>query len=331
MALPAGGGGPFVESELRTPHIYTARMTQICGMTFLMNCDTRSYYKINRQIHRCQGGGVFHAFKADCDEHEIFLTEDEISIKCIQTDRIPDMDDDPWAEIRALCHIHQQDYNDKLRFIVDFLECLQDEDRNLFIVSEFCNQGPLIESLAEVNVREVFRDLVEGLVVVHQAGICHHDLSPENIMLCHDPELQRTVPKIIDFGMSLASTLDDQGRYELVVPTGARGKIPYMAPEMFANKEPFDGFKADVFSLGCILLVMALNHPTPWVMPHPGDMNYSKICVQGNLAGFLQECNFTLPLPNPDCFFDLISALLNANPSHRPSAQQILEHRWLRE
>jgi hypothetical protein len=154
---------PLVAGELPTPHIYAAKMTQICGMTFLMNCDTQSYYKINRQLESCQGGGgIFHAFRADCTENELLLTEDEISIKCIATNRLSEMNDDPWAEIRALCHIRQQDYNDKLRFIVDILECLQDENQNLFIVSEFCNRGPLIESLAEVNVREVFQDLVEG-------------------------------------------------------------------------------------------------------------------------------------------------------------------------
>jgi len=331
MALPASGL-PLVAGQLPLPQIYAAEMTQICGMTFLKNCDTQSYYKINRQIRMCQGGGVFHAFKADCAENEILLTEDEITIKCIQASRISEMDDDPWAEIRALSRIRAQNYNERLRFIVDMLECLQDDQQNLFIVSEFCNRGPLIESLTKVNVREIFKDLVEGVLEVHQAGICHHDLSPENIMLCFDPELQRVVPKIIDFGMSMAAPLNGHGQAELVTPPGARGKIPYMSPEMFMNQaqqKPFDGFKADIFSLGCILLVMVLNHPTPWAIPHPGDKNYSRICEQGDIAGFLQEQNFEVPVPNRAMFFELASALLRPNPDQRPSAREILDHGWL--
>ena len=73
---------------------------------------------------------------------------------------------------------------------------------------------------------------------MHNAHIYHRDLKPENILF--DVNYN---PKICDFSLSSvnANNLNDYV-----------GSIGYVAPEILQSV-PYDGFKADIFSLGQLL------------------------------------------------------------------------------
>lgn len=78
---------------------------------------------------------------------------------------------------------------------------------NLNVVMPFCGSGDLFELLQESQAtgqgfsedvaRYWFRQIVAGMQHLHSRGICHRDLSPENIMIDHDNSL------IIDMGMAI--------------------------------------------------------------------------------------------------------------------------------
>jgi TPR repeat protein len=115
------------------------------------------------------------------------------------------------------------------------------------------NKNPAIRERQE-EALEYFRQVCIGTMAVHQAGLVHLDLKPENIMLVKD------VAKISDFGfsqdfMSLASGPP------VAWPVGG-GTAEYMAPEqMMAARFKDVGHEADIYALGCILFELVDGHP----------------------------------------------------------------------
>ncbi len=113
---------------------------------------------------------------------------------------------------------------------------------------------PLPEAL------RLFRAMVAGVRHAHAAGFVHRDLKPSNVLLSRDDE-GRWVPRVADFG--IAKSLDDppESRGAGLTRTGmAMGTPRYMAPEQFRDARSVDR-RADVYSLGCILLELLTGVP----------------------------------------------------------------------
>lgn len=99
---------------------------------------------------------------------------------------------------------------------------------------------------SEVTAEEIkryFLAVVEGIEALHKKGLRHGDVKLENLFITEDYQL-----KIGDLGF-VAET------EELVRSYLATHK--YCAPEIIDLK-PFDGVKADMFSLGVVLFVLLL-------------------------------------------------------------------------
>lgn len=84
------------------------------------------------------------------------------------------------------------------------------------------------------------RQICQGLQAVHQAGILHHDLKPENVLL--EPTGNA---RLMDFGIARLLDVDR--------PSGEKssGTPYYMAPEQLEGGEV--DVRADIFSLGILL------------------------------------------------------------------------------
>jgi len=107
--------------------------------------------------------------------------------------------EDPIKELSAGQYLSQRPD----RNVIRFLECLQDEN-HVYSVMEFCPGGELYEYI-EANgaqredvARGLFSQLLSGVAHLRSMGVCHRDLSLENVLILSDGEC-----KIIDFGMSL--------------------------------------------------------------------------------------------------------------------------------
>eukprot|EP00808_Paulinella_micropora_P018298 g11635.t1 len=145
-----------------------------------------------------------------------------------------------------------------------------------------------------VQVRSIFRQLLSALCHVHQHGIAHLDVSPENVLVEHTTA-EDILVRLCDFGASrsypnplspLSGTLC--GRFPPPATTDRLpGKLGYMPPEVYA-RAGFDGEKADVWSLGITLIVLLTgNMPFRKACPH-NDINFGILATTGLLPGCIQ-------------------------------------------
>lgn len=94
--------------------------------------------------------------------------------------------------------------------------------------------------------------IADGMQAVHDAGVIHRDLKPQNILMTEEDQ-----PKVTDFG--LARVADDSFLSE----TGDFGGTwAYMSPEQVTAKRMGLDHRTDVFSLGIVLYeLLTLRRP----------------------------------------------------------------------
>lgn len=86
--------------------------------------------------------------------------------------------------------------------------------------NDFLKTFPSIEQISEV-----LRGVLQGLAYLHQNGIVHRDIKPQNILI--DKQGNRTITKIADFGLAKRLTANQSASVHLM------GTMEYMAPEQF--------------------------------------------------------------------------------------------------
>ncbi|KIK99295.1 hypothetical protein PAXRUDRAFT_132408, partial [Paxillus rubicundulus Ve08.2h10] len=111
----------------------------------------------------------------------------------------------------------------------------------------------------------VFRQICNGVAYLHSLGLAHRDLKLDNCVLT-----QGDVVKLIDFGTAVVfaypgSAMGGSGPGSSASATGIVGSDPYLAPEVLSG-ETYDPRKADVWSVGVILVCMILRR-FPWAAP----------------------------------------------------------------
>ncbi|RNF00358.1 putative protein kinase [Trypanosoma rangeli] len=141
------------------------------------------------------------------------------------------------------------------RNIVQLVEILESPN-NYYIILEPVLGGDVCNliasqdgSLAEEVVAGLFFQLLAGVRACHQNGVAHRDLKPDNLLLTED-----NVLKISDFGLS---RLHKQSNFHAEIDEYAHtltGTLAYVAPEVFGLT--YDAFKADIWSMGCILYAL---------------------------------------------------------------------------
>lgn len=240
------------------------------------------------------------------------------------------------------------------------LDLISDE-RNLYSIMPYCDGGELFERLdlnerfSEDEARYWMDQVLNGLENLQKMGICHRDMSLENLLVHKDGAL------IIDMGMclripycdddplSLAASFDNMKmngghivpqqqqqsalsrdpitgrlrRRSLIRPQGTCGKWIYMSPEIYRNEEPFDGFAVDMWAAGVILFLMLTGFP-PWERACRSDERFHYMSG-GYLVQMLTEWDIGL---SSDAM-DLLQRMLFLDPKDRLSLEQVRAHPWM--
>ncbi len=138
---------------------------------------------------------------------------------------------------------------------------LENHGRQLVLVREYFPGRTLSEYAAGrmLPIEEIYHlitALVETLNAMHQSGIVHGNLNPDNLLL--DPELMQL--KLIGFSCAKFITqLDD----DTEPPVISVGDIDYLAPEQSGRMNRGVDGRADIYALGVILFEL-LTGRTPF-------------------------------------------------------------------
>lgn len=199
---------------------------------------------------------------------------------------------------------------------VQFLESFEDDD-SVSIVMECIQHGDLGKHLwrprTEVDAILITTQLLEGLVIMHNLGITHRDLRPENIFVA---SLSPILVKIGDFGISKRVQNNDT-----VLRTQC-GMTAYMAPEVHTvDDHGHTGYTnaVDIWSLGCVVHKI-LTGQTPfttadfWRYVH-GLMTFP---MQHLEAQHVSESGV-----------NFIKSLMKKDAGSRPSAGEARKAAWL--
>nr|CAD7430327.1 unnamed protein product [Timema monikensis] len=127
--------------------------------------------------------------------------------------------------------------------------------------------------------------------------------------------LKNSKLKLADFGLS---KFLKNGSYTMNTLCGTVG---YCAPEILLNKE-YD-LSVDLWSVGVVMYIMLCGYEPFW--DDAGEIGMCKRVVEG-------EFEFSSPWWDDisDSAKDLISQLLQLEPSSRPTASEALEHPWVK-
>uniref|UniRef100_A0A2N9F0V7 non-specific serine/threonine protein kinase n=1 Tax=Fagus sylvatica TaxID=28930 RepID=A0A2N9F0V7_FAGSY len=158
---------------------------------------------------------------------------------------------------------------------------------------------------------KLMRDVVSGLVHLHELGIIHRDLKPHNVLIIKERSL---CAKLSDMGISkrLVGDMSSLGHHatgkhsHLVILSG------WQAPEQLLHGRQTRA--VDLFGLGCVLFFCITGGRHPFGDSLERDINI----VKNQMDLFLVE-----HIPE---VVHLISRLLNPDPELRPKALEVLHH-----
>lgn len=134
-------------------------------------------------------------------------------------------------------------------------------NNTLFLVLDYCKGGelksyinrPKLNLSFEVK-QEILRQTFTAMSYIHQMGIIHRDVKPENILLVNELDSNSKVSnvkvKVVDFGLSIMASEKKYNQNWKTV-----GSRNYMAPEVFKG---LYSSKCDVWGCGVTMHMLLL-------------------------------------------------------------------------
>jgi serine/threonine protein kinase len=203
-----------------------------------------------------------------------------------------------------------------------------------YIIFELGTKGALIdyftctkEHLDERLIKLIFIKIVKAVKYLHKLGLCHRDLKADNIALSGD----EFIIKLLDFGVSSKIIKNNNGRTRY--QTGKVGTKEYEAPEIIKGI-PYDGEKADIFSLGVILFNLRTGLKgfkiakcySSYQIKAPSDLLYNLI-RDNNYEIYwklIEKCLDLNVNDLSDQFKKLYLKMVAYNPKERPALDEII-------
>ncbi|KAH3679282.1 hypothetical protein WICMUC_001106 [Wickerhamomyces mucosus] len=263
-------------------------------------------------------------------------------------------------EVQILQTLHDEIINHEGReYVINLLQSWE-SNSYLYIMTEFCENGPLSiflenntgtkDRLEDWRIWKVLIEITMGIEYIHSCDILHLDIKPANIFITFDGSL-----KIGDFGMATKYPVGDDIERE--------GDKNYIAKEIITYGQY--GKPADIYSLGLTIVEICTNSDLPgsgdqWQRLRSGDLSEAgrlssmelsnklfndsvasknstlSSIFNGTISSYSSvdtESSNGLKIPSwtPNFLIDgkgaldnLVTWMCRENPNERPTATQIL-------
>ncbi|KAF8634166.1 hypothetical protein AX15_001033 [Amanita polypyramis BW_CC] len=183
------------------------------------------------------------------------------------------------------------------------------DEKRIFLMLEFAGKGELYKQLSkygcfsEKRSARYIDQMADALTYLHSKHVIHRDIKPENLLLGINGEL-----KIGDFGWSVHAP----GNRRMTLC----GTLDYLPPEMVEGKEHNE--KVDYWALGVLTYEFLIGNP-PFEDRSSVNNTYRRIA----------KVDLRFPVTLSADARDLISRLLQYDPSKRFPLTEVLKHPWI--
>lgn len=166
------------------------------------------------------------------------------------------------------------------------MECFNAENLKTHIVRN--------EAVIRKHARDIILQICDALKYVHEQGLIHLDMKPENVLVADD-----ATTKIIDFALAQPTIVSR------LLAFFARRRIagtrPYIAPETIRRKRP--DVRTDIYSLGITIYEMLTGRP-PFISTDRDDILKKHLLEQ---PAYMRTCRKDISMKMDELVLHMLS------------------------
>jgi calcium-dependent protein kinase len=303
--------GPIIpqrEETKKQSKIITSENIKIKNLITKVEQKVEENYKILNKLGKGSFGSVFKVLHI----HTGIIR----AMKVIKKETLAYQDDDQTflKEIEILIHT---DHPNIIRIYEYYFD-----DINYYLITEFVSGGELYDTITswksfdEEKAAYILMQILSAINYLHSKKIVHRDIKPENMLVENKVKASKYSKeminiKLIDFGT--CNYINDKNLTLKV------GSPYYIAPEVLKRNY---NEKCDIWSCGVILYIMLVGYP-----PFSGSTTNELLESVGKGKYTIKSHEWAKVSTQAK---DLVIRMLEIDPAKRISAQEALEHPWVK-